>query len=55
VGTGTRRWRAPGSGSWMVGGGGDMVVSRAIAERERVRGKKFAKCGERERGPEILV
>jgi hypothetical protein len=31
------------------------VVSRATAERERVRGQKFAKCGERERGLEISV
>jgi hypothetical protein len=32
-----------------------MTVSRATVERERARGQKFAKCDERERGPEILV
>jgi hypothetical protein len=31
------------------------MVYRATAERERARGQKFAKCGERECGPEILV
>jgi hypothetical protein len=34
-----------------------VTISRAIVERERARGQKIAKCGERERarGPEILV
>jgi hypothetical protein len=31
------------------------VVSRVTAERERARAQKFTECGERERGPEILV
>jgi hypothetical protein len=39
----------------MTGGGGGMTVSRVIAERERAQEQKFAKCGKRERGPEILV
>jgi hypothetical protein len=29
-------------------GGGGMTVSRAIEERERARGQKIVKCGERE-------
>jgi hypothetical protein len=52
-----RRWCAPGLGSRTAGGGSGAAVSRAIVERERERARdqKFAKCGERERGPEILV
>jgi hypothetical protein len=42
-------------GSRTVGGGGGAVVSMAIADRERARGRKFSKCGEREHGSEILV
>jgi hypothetical protein len=38
-----------------IGGGSGTVVSRVTTERERARGQKFAKCGERERGPKILV
>jgi hypothetical protein len=50
------RWRrALGLGLRTTGGGGGAVVSKAIAERERARGQKFAKCGKRERGPKILV
>jgi hypothetical protein len=36
-----------GSGSRTAGGGGT-TVSRAIKEQERMRGRKIAKCGERE-------
>jgi hypothetical protein len=44
------RWRrALGLGLRTTGGGGGAAVSKAIAERERARGQKFAKCGERER------
>jgi hypothetical protein len=39
----------------MVGGGGGAAVSRVTAERERARGRKYDKCGERECGPKILV
>jgi hypothetical protein len=42
-------------GLWTAGGSSSTVVSRATAERERARGQKFAKCGEREREPKILV
>jgi hypothetical protein len=47
-----RRQHAPGPGSRTAGGA---AVSRATTERERARGQNFAKCGERERGPKILV
>jgi hypothetical protein len=43
-----RRRCAPRLGSRMVGGGGGVMVSRVTAERERARGRKFDKCGERE-------
>jgi hypothetical protein len=39
----------------MVGGGSDTAVSRVIAKRDRARGQKFAKYGEREGRPKILV
>jgi hypothetical protein len=39
---------ALGPGSRTAGGGG-VMISRAITERERVWEQKFAKCGERER------
>jgi hypothetical protein len=45
-----RQQRAPGPGSRTAGGaGGD------FCNDSRARGQNFAKCGERERGPEILV
>jgi hypothetical protein len=33
----------------------EAAVSKATAERGRARGQNFARCDERERGPEILV
>jgi hypothetical protein len=43
-----RQWRAPRPGLRTVGGSSDVTVSRVTVERERARGQKFAKCGERE-------
>jgi hypothetical protein len=40
-----------GDGRWQR----NMAVSRATAERESARGQNFAKCGEREHMPKILV
>jgi hypothetical protein len=44
-----KRQCALGPGLRTTGGGGT-AVSRATEDRERARGLKFAKCGERERG-----
>jgi hypothetical protein len=44
-----------GSGSRTAGGGGGVVDSRAIVERERARGQTFAKCGEGEREVKNLL
>jgi hypothetical protein len=43
-----RWWHALGLGLRTIGGGGGAAVSKVIEERERARGQKFAKCGERE-------
>jgi hypothetical protein len=45
-----RQWRAPGPGLRTGGGGGGVMVPRATEERERMLGRKIAKCGERECG-----
>jgi hypothetical protein len=45
-----RRQRALGPGSRTAGGGGCVTVSRSTEQRERARGQKIAKCGEREHG-----
>jgi hypothetical protein len=50
-----RRWHAPGPGSRATGGGSGVAVSKKTAQRERARGQKYAKCGEKEHVPEILV
>jgi hypothetical protein len=42
-----RQWRAPGPGLRTAGSGGT-IVSRATEERERARGQKIAKYGDRE-------
>jgi hypothetical protein len=46
---GMRQQCALGLGSRMAGSG-SMMVSRATEERERARGQKIVKCGEREHG-----
>jgi hypothetical protein len=46
---------ALGPGSRTAGGSGGTVAARVTVEQERAQGQNFAKCGERERGPEILV
>jgi hypothetical protein len=54
-GAGDEAGHALGPGSRMAGGSSGAAVSTVIAERERACGQEFVKCGERERGPEILV